>query len=167
MVRNYKFKKYKMKKELFFILGLVFIANLNLQAQKTINGAGGSATGTGGNACYSIGQIMYKTNGTGFTEAQGVQQAAEVMLGINETEISLNLSAYPNPTTNNFNLEFGDYDLTELSYQLFDLHGKELGKKTKAQQTNKVDVSQLNTGIYLLSISKNDKAVKIYKIIKN
>ena len=45
-------------------------------AQESVNAAGGDATGVGGAASYSVGQVVYTTIGAdGTTVAQGVQQA--------------------------------------------------------------------------------------------
>ena len=45
-------------------------------AQESVNAAGGDATGMGGTASYSVGQVVYTTIGeNGTTVAQGVQQA--------------------------------------------------------------------------------------------
>ena len=54
----------------FLLLGLG-----GLQAQESPTAAGGEATGSGGTASYSIGQVVYTTNtGTNGSVAQGVQQ---------------------------------------------------------------------------------------------
>ncbi|HMQ08624.1 MAG TPA: IPTL-CTERM sorting domain-containing protein [Saprospiraceae bacterium] len=45
-------------------------------AQESVNSAGGDATGAGGTASYTVGQVVYTTIGdNGMTVAQGVQQA--------------------------------------------------------------------------------------------
>ena len=55
----------------FLLLGLG-----GLHAQESPTASGGEATGTGGTASYSVGQVVYTTNtdATG-TVTQGVQQA--------------------------------------------------------------------------------------------
>jgi hypothetical protein len=49
---------------------------INLQAQEVLNASGGKATGSGGTANYSIGQITFNTTTSsgGITISQGVQQ---------------------------------------------------------------------------------------------
>ncbi len=49
-------------KQFLFIAFLLIIAVTDLHAQQVIPAAGGNATGTGGKASYSIGQIVYPTN---------------------------------------------------------------------------------------------------------
>ena len=82
----------------FLLLGLG-----GLHAQESSTAAGGDATGIGGSSSYTVGQVVYTTNtGTNGSLAQGVHQPYEISttLGINETTINLELSLYPNPTTN-------------------------------------------------------------------
>ncbi len=62
------------------------------------------ASGSDGTASYTVGQVVYTTEtGTnGYSIAQGVQQPFEisVVTGIKEAkDISLSVSAYPNPTS--------------------------------------------------------------------
>ncbi len=77
------------------------------QAQESTNASGGDATGTGGTASYSVGQVVYTTNtGSTGSVAQGVQHAYEIFtLGIKETELNISLTAFPNPTTENLTLQ--------------------------------------------------------------
>lgn len=47
----------KLKLSAFLLLGLGLTG---LQVQETIPGSGGNASGSGGMACYSVGQVVYK-----------------------------------------------------------------------------------------------------------
>ena len=98
------------------------------QAQESANASGGDATGSGGTAAYSVGQVVYTTNtGASGTVSQGVQQAYEIFtVGIKETELNISLSVFPNPTADNLTLQISDYNNEKLSYQLFDMQGKQL-----------------------------------------
>ena len=101
----------------FLILGLG-----GLHAQESTIASGGEATGASGAVSYSLGQVVYTTNtGSNGSIAQGVQQPYIISTtGLNETTIHLEMSIYPNPTTNYLTLKV---DLTKnLSYQLFDMH---------------------------------------------
>jgi hypothetical protein len=84
-----------------------------VMAQESVNATGGDATGSGGSASYSVGQLVYTTNsGTDGSVAQGVQQAFEisVVLGIEEAN-EIKLSAYPNPTTNYLTLNIAEFEI--------------------------------------------------------
>lgn len=150
------------------ITTVIVLGTIQLQAQQSVHGSGGNATGVGGNSSYSVGQFVYKTEtGSSSSVAQGVQQAFEVMLGIEHTEISLEMKVFPNPTASILNLSFGDYDISDIKYSIYDLTGKQIVLPTAVVSETTIDVSNLNTSMYLLTITKNNKPLKIYKIIKN
>jgi len=100
------------------------LATIELYAQETVPAAGGTATGAGGSSSYTVGQVVYTTNtGTNGSVAQGIQHAFEIStsVGIEVTEISLKLIAYPNPTSNALTLDFANYNNEKLTYQLYDM----------------------------------------------
>jgi hypothetical protein len=147
----------------FLLLGLG-----GLYAQESPTTAGGEATGTGGTASYSVGQVVYTAaTGTNGSLAQGVQQPYEISttVGIKETAITLELSVYPNPTSDYLTLKVEDN--TELNYQLYDLQGKVIENKKVSSTTTSINVENLSKAIYFLNVTKNNRIVKTFKIIKN
>ena len=160
-------KKLKLSAVLLLGLGLT-----GLQAQTAVPATGSNASGSGGTVSYSVGQVVCTTNtgGSNGSVAQGVQQPFEisVVTGLEEAKgINLSVSAYPNPTTDFLNLKVGNYDNTNLSYQLFDISGKLLEtKKLEGNQTNIV-MSNLVPAIYFVKVTDGNKEVKTFKIIKN
>jgi hypothetical protein len=147
----------------FLLLGLG-----GLYAQESPTTAGGEATGTGGTASYSVGQVVYTTaTGTNGSVAQGVQQPYEISttVGIKETAITLELSVYPNPTTDYLTLKVEDN--TELNYQLYDLQGKVIENKKVTANSTTIKMEALPKAIYFLNVTKNNRIVKTFKIIKN
>jgi len=157
-----------MKHIKILLFAFLLLNALQMKSQQSFGGTGGTAIGGGGSSTYSIGQTFYKRSSSGLgSETQGVQQAFEIMLGVEENEISLKLALYPNPTNEILNLEFGEYDITNVKYQITDLNGKEITNPTIVSNLTVINIQSLPTSIYLLSITKNNKPVKIYKIIKN
>jgi len=147
----------------FLLLGLGVI-----NAQETVTAAGGEATGTGGTASYSVGQVVYTTNtGTNGSVAQGVQQPYEisVITGINETAINLEMIVYPNPTKNYLTLKVEDN--VNLSYQLYDLQGKVIEDKKVTADNTTIKMEALPKATYFLRVTDNNKTVKTFKVIKN
>ncbi len=142
-----------------------------LQAQDASLATGGTGSGSGGTATYSIGQPMYQTqSGTGFVETQGVQQPYEisVVTALNDLEgISLFFSAYPNPTSNELNLKIEKYSTKDLTYQLTDMNGKVLQSSKVSDERTQLSLSTYATATYFLSVSKNNQLIKSFKIIKN
>jgi hypothetical protein len=159
---NYK----KIKLSALLLLGF----GLTAQAQQANPSTGGDATGSGGSVAYSVGQIVYTTHtGTNGSVAQGVQQPYEisVVLGIENSLIDLDISAYPNPTTQNLTLSIGN-DISEtLHFQLCDLSGKIIERRKISNRTETIHMENLATGPYFLKVSNANNEVKIFKIIKN
>ena len=159
-------KKLKLSAVLLLGLGLT-----GLQAQTSINATGGDATGGGGSASYSVGQVVYTTNtGTSGSVAQGVQQAFEisVVTAIEEAKgINLSVTAYPNPTTDYLTLRIDEFEISNLSFQLYDMNGKLLqNEKITGNQTSIV-MSNLVPATYFVKVIQGSKEVKTFKIIKN
>ena len=157
----------KLKLSVLLMLGLGLTG---LQAQESVNATGGNASGSGGSASYSVGQVVYSTNtGTTGSVAQGVQQPYEisVVTGIEQTAINLVVTAYPNPTTDYLTLSISEFDLSNLSYQLYDMQGKLLqSEKITGNQTS-IAMSNLVPATYFVKVTQNNREVKTFKIIKN
>lgn len=151
-------------------LGLITFTILSTFSigQQSINGSGGDASGTGGSASFSVGELSYTTNtGTNGSSAQGVQHAYEIFsVGIDEPTINLNLSIYPNPTTDVLNIHLADLNKEDLGYQLYDAQGKLISKSVLQSGDNLVDVSQLSRATYFLTVSNADQITETYKIVK-
>jgi hypothetical protein len=157
----------KIKIVVLFLLGFGL---LTAQAQETVIAAGGDASGSGGTVAYSVGQIVYTTNtGTTGSVAQGVQQTYEIsiVLGIDNHYIKLELTAYPNPTTNFLTLNVGNAELSTLSFQLYDINGRLIDSRKIISSTETIGMGNLSSAIYFLKVANNNKEVKTFKIIKN
>ncbi len=157
-----------LKLNVVFLLSLVFT---EVQAQETVNTSGGTASGSGGTVSYSVGQVFYTyAKGNSLTVTQGVQQTYGIseVTGIKGTKkINISVSAYPNPTTDYLILSIADFDMSDLSYQLYDVNGKVLqNKKIKGSQTS-IIMSGLVPAIYFVKITKKDELIKTFQIIKN
>lgn len=161
-------KKNKARPILLLATGLLW-AGL-AQAQESTNASGGDATGTGGTASYSVGQVVYTTHtGSTGSVAQGVQHAYEIFtVGIKETELNILLTAFPNPTTDNLTLQISDYNNEKLSYQLFDMQGKQLSNGQIVAQQTQINMNSLPTATYFVNVvNQENKKVQSFKIIKN
>lgn len=152
------------------LLTLVFSFS-TVSAQESINATGGNASGSRGSVNYSVGQVVYTTNtGTNGSVAQGVQQSFEIsaVTGLDEAKgITLLINVYPNPTADYLTLCIDEFNISNLSYQLFDMNGKLLqNEKITGNQTSIV-MSNLTPATYFVKVIQGNKEVKIFKIIKN
>ena len=159
-------KRLKLITTLFLCLGL-----MSTQAQEAIPASGGNASGSGGSTSYTVGQIVFNTiTGTSGSVAQGVQQPYEISttIGIPAAKgIELVCSAFPNPTQDYLTIKVENYDLKNLSYQLYDANGKLLGNEKLSSNQTKINMVGLAVAIYYVRILDKSNEVKTFKIIKN
>ena len=151
------------------MLLLIFGAN-DIHAQDATTATGGDASGIGGTSSYSVGQLVYTTNiGTNGSVAQGIQQPYEIFvtIGIEVAEISLELSASPNPTISFLNLRIGNYNREKLAYKLYDLQGRLLEYNQLTSNSTTITMEGLGPSTYLLNVMDETSLVKTFKIIKN
>ena len=158
---------------------LLLSFGLTAQAQQATVAAGGTASGNGGTVSYSIGQVVYTTaTGSNGSMAQGVQQTYEItaVTGIEEAkEISLEVSAYPNPTTDYLTLTIGastSFNDQPMSYKLYDMNGKIIETQKIVDENTTIVMSNLLPANYFLKVvktmdGKSPQEVKTFKIAKN
>lgn len=159
-------------KTLSLLISISILTLTVLHAQEAIPATGGEASGGGGSASYTVGQVGYTTNtGTnGNTVSQGVQQPYEisVVTGIIEAkDISLNISAYPNPTSDYLTIKVENYETVNLQYSVFDINGKLLQTVKATGNETQIETSNLAPANYFLKVKDKNKEIKVFKIIKN
>ena len=152
----------------FFSLSFCVFSCILVSGQSSPN-SGGGVSGPSGNVSYSIGQTFYEAVvSSGGSVSLGVQSSYEVTetLGQEIAEISLSLKVYPNPTTDILNLRLDLTDHQRYSYELYDLAGKMLGKRPVLGKVTEIPISSYPSGTYLLKVSKGNRSVKVFKVIK-
>ena len=148
----------------------VLLLGLGLSQAQATTATGGDASGSGGTVAYSVGQIVYTTNtGTAGSVAQGVQQPYEIsiVLGIDNHSINLELTAYPNPTTNYLTLNIGKAEVSTLNFQLYDISGKIIESRKIISNSETIGTENLPSATYFLKVNNDNNEVKTFKIIKN
>lgn len=76
------------------------------------------------------------------------------VLSTEENELG-SFNIFPNPAKNTIQLSNIDIEATEI--RIFDFSGKKVFQQLKGNTENNIDISQLKTGIYVLSITENNK----------
>jgi hypothetical protein len=153
------------KINLFIIL--IILSFSTTYSQKSIVVTGGKATGSGGTATFSVGQISYKSP-YGNIVSDGVQQPYEIAtLGkSNFDTILLEMNVFPNPTSDELRLKIGE-NKAILSYLLFDINGKSLSNSMQiVDKETIINMKNFDSGIYFLKILSTNEALKTFKIIK-
>lgn len=157
-------------KTTLFTLSLFLVSfSIQVSGQETLNTGGTNMSGTAGNVTASLGQIFYETTPSSAGNiTTGVQQPYEITatLGVDITEISLNLTIFPNPTADILNLKMGFKDYNKYRYDIFDSSGKLLASQPILQAQTQIIMSSYPASIYLLKVSKEGKTIKIFKVLK-
>jgi Secretion system C-terminal sorting domain len=141
----------------------------NLSAQNAFVVCGGSASGTNGKSSYSVGLPIYQTGtGSGGTSSNGMQYAYEIfILGTYEAQdISLSVSAFPNPTVDNLQLKI-DTDFEQFTYELYNIKGELIDSAPIQSSLTQIAMAHLPTSAYLIKVFKSKNQIISYKIIKN
>ena len=91
---------------------------------------------------------------------------------IQNTVNSSQISIFPNPFINDFNIEINTTQITTFSFQLFDIYGKQVLsmdpfyiKAGNNSFTLNKGVTNLSSGIYIININTNGVSLK-YRIVK-
>ena len=146
------------------LLSTSFCAN----AQDAIPATGGDATGSGGSASYTVGQVGYNNNtGINGSVAEGVQQAYVVIPTFGKELTSISLSAFPNPTTDLLTLQVDNSNIDKLSFELYDMQGKIILRNNVTNNSTAIDMNNLPTATYFLKVAKKGTSIKTFKIIKS
>ena len=156
------------------LLSCFFMATVSAQLynkQDVIPASGGDASGSGGSSSYSVGQVVYTTNTSvsNGSVAQGIQQPYEVSVVtaiVEAKDITLQFSAYPNPTYNYVNLKIENYDIINLIYNLYDINGKLIENKKIDGKETYINMLNLVPATYFIKVIQGDKEIKTFKVVK-
>lgn len=159
------------------ILLFLLVAQTNITAQSMINCMGGGTVYNGLIFEANIGEMSavstFSANGIALT--QGILQKYEVnVLSVEPVGMKLDLSLYPNPSSDILNLYCTGISNSDVNIQILDQLGKVVLSTTKKLNTKDAihtfDVRNIASGTYLLNISvcdRNDIVTKYrFKFVK-
>ncbi len=145
---------------------LLLVLGIRSYAQESTLSSGKSVKNESGSVSYSIGQTSFSAyKGSNGSVTQGVQQVytIEIIDGLSVEDIYL--TVYPNPTTDLLMLEVEEFSPKKINYMLFNMDGKLIDSNELKNQKTEIDMRNLVSAIYFLSITDNNK-IKTFKIIK-
>ncbi|WP_296381873.1 T9SS type A sorting domain-containing protein [Winogradskyella sp.] len=145
---------------------IVFCFTFGLSAQESILSSGSESMSSSGKVTYSVGLIHYKeANGLGGSSSAGAQIPYEVSQVLNIDDFSNSISkVFPNPTENYLNIHLNTIE--NLKYQLIDLSGRTITLGELNTLQSKIELTSLETSIYILNIIKDNTIIQSYKISK-
>jgi hypothetical protein len=156
-------------KKLVFSGLWVFLALSGLNAQEALSAAGGEASGSGGSASFSAGQLFYRIHsGAEGSVAEGVQQPYEISVITSIEEIiAFATSVFPNPVTDYLILRTEMDDGMSISFKLFDASGRLLDDRRITDHETMIYMGRYFPGTYFLKITDGSRDLKTFKIIKH
>jgi len=159
-----------LKRKIFCICFPGCLLITTLKGQETIPATGGTATGSGGKVTYTVGQLVFNViTGTNFSIVQGVQQPYEisVVTAIEGTEdITLECIVYPNPAEGFIRLLIKSFENYNMRFRLYDMNGILLQDKKIEEKETEISMDNLSSAIYFLKVIKDNREVKVFKIVK-
>lgn len=147
----------------------ILLFSLSSLAQETTDATGGEAFGSGGTANYSVGQVLFSTvTGTTGIASEGVQQPYELFtVGLNELGIKVEITAYPNPTSDYLIVTTTTPEMQLLDLSLYDEQGKQLLSEQITQEETILQLDKLAPATYFLKVTDQQLNYSTIKIIKN
>lgn len=139
-------------------------------AQETVSTSGGNATGSGGSASYTVGQVAYtQQSSTSGSVSAGVQQGYEIAVVNNigsALSNGIDCKAFPNPAVNQLILTVTTENISGLSYGLYDMNGKLIVSDKVNANSVSVNMEKISSATYFLKIIRNKIEIKTFKIVK-
>lgn len=89
----------------------------------------------------------------------------DTIVGIEDFKAIPTMSLFPNPTSNFLILNVSNSELEKSKFQIFDCTGR-LMKEISNPESNKINVADLNTGLYFIHWLKEEEIVGVGKIVK-
>ena len=86
-------------------------------------------------------------------------------VGVQNVETSA-ITVSPNPTTGVIRINADNNSVAPALYQLFDLNGRLLQQESLNGYTQTIDIRHLSSGLYMLKVIDQQRAVRTFKIVK-
>jgi len=148
-----------------FIISTTFCQNTNLEVIST---GGDYMKKANSSLSWTIGEIATETlSDTSNILTQGFQQSKLTVISIKENEIpEFDIKVYPNPTKYLLSIEIDSEEINDFQIMLFDLSGKKISQTKMTEKKKNIDMNIYPTSTYILKITKKEKEISSYKIIK-
>lgn len=115
---------------------------------------------TGGGDIYIRYYVLDGSNGDAVIDSIDF----EISSALGYEESSIEVSSFPNPASDVFNIELGANGSTS-QVIMYNVIGKEVMRKTLANGLNTLDVKELNNGVYFYSILNKNDIIETKKLV--
>lgn len=116
-----------------------------------------------GIGAYTV--ILKATNNNGDNAKTKANYIKVQPLGVEQIEFNALLNVYPNPNNGTFTVQFDEsFQHTGLSVVVYDMNGREI--RNLNMENNMLEISGLNSGIYLVRVSDGDHTYNQKVVVK-
>jgi hypothetical protein len=146
---------------------IIFFQNI-LFSQISINSSFNNVTQSAGEINYSIGQVFFENHSNNSQSiSNGIHSYVEIRsLNRSYKNKKINLSVYPNPTSNILNITFQKSNFENSKYQIFNIKGDLVKKGNITTQNTIINIDNLPSAMYYLFIYRKGKTKASFKILK-
>lgn len=115
---------------------------------------------------YAIGDINYWDRDPADDISAPIPIEIYNPVGMNELLSEANTSIYPNPVSDQLNIEFKQYKQQIVDMTFYDILGKIVQQETLLQSSNQVNLNGLDEGLYFVKLQYGD-SIETHKIFVN
>ena len=138
---------------------------LTTTAQEIVATQGDSYSNTSAQIDFTIGEIIINTESNGVnTLTQGFHQTNWNFVGLENHAPEYEATIFPNPTSKILNIRTSAFD--NVTYTLYDAQGKLIMQNILSAEQTPIQVGQLATGKYSITLDSKNQKLKTFKLIK-
>ena len=134
-----------------------------------IGSDGGHAGNNQFSLSYTIGEVVTDFGRDTINNvdlSQGFQQSYISIVSVEDHDLDIDISIYPNPAVDQLNVRISDIDKAN-SYSMYDMNGKLIRQESIREKEFKIGFGSLSTGNYMLVFTDRDRRLKTIKVQKS
>ena len=154
--------------KIYLNLGIILLTGVQVSIAQSVDrhvvsSGGKEFSNSSGRIAYTIGEPITETFSSGnATATQGFHQGTINITSIREQIPELEISIFPNPTTDRLNVKLNETGL----WELHSLDGKLVSTGTIQSGLTSIDMQHVALATYTLTILLQDKRINTYRVIK-
>jgi len=153
---------------LFLLLWTCAFAQSQTITQQLISSSGDEFKNNTYQLDWSVGETTTETlTANNLMLTQGFHQGHYIITSIEQmSDLQFDINVFPNPTTDFIQLKIQTEKFENLHFTISDLSGKILFTEKQIIENQQIILSNYLTGVYFLSVYKQNQLLKSFKIIK-
>jgi hypothetical protein len=109
--------------------------------------------------------VRLSEDGCLYSECNYVTAVKNIVVDVEDIVQAKAIAIYPNPATNELNIDLDTKSSNEYTYVLYNLLGLQVMQGGLTHGSNKIDVSAVGTGFYVIKIYGNDAVLYTKKVL--